>query len=40
MRLHVGFLTARDRVCELRNLKACACSNSDLGEVLFYDVIF
>ena len=25
---------------ELRDSKACACSNSDLGEVLFYDVIF
>ena len=34
------FLTARDLVRELRDSKACACSNSDLGEVLFYDVIF
>ena len=25
---------------ELRDSKACACSNSDLGEVLFYDVYF
>ena len=28
------------RLRELRDSKACACSNSDLGEVLFYDVIF
>ena len=25
---------------ELRDLKVCVCSNTDLGEVLFYDVIF
>ena len=33
-------MTARDFVRELRNSKAYACSNSDLGKVLFYDVIF
>ena len=25
---------------KLRDSKACACSNSDLGEVIFCDVIF
>ena len=30
-------MTAGDLV---RDLKAYPCSNSDLGEVLFYDVIF
>ena len=37
---YVGFLTPRDLMHELRDSKACACSNSDLGEVLFYEVIF
>ena len=36
----MGFLTARDLMCELRTSKAYACSNSNLGEVLFYDVVF
>ena len=38
-RLH-RVLTQRDFVRELRDSKAYACSNSDLGEVLFHDVIF
>ena len=34
-------MTARNLlVREVRDSKAYACSNSDLGEVLFYDVIF
>ena len=37
MNLAIGFLTARDFVRELRDSKAYACSNSDLGEVLFHE---
>ena len=34
-------MTARDLlVHELRDSKVYACSNTDVGEVLFYDVIF
>ena len=37
----MGFQPLQDLLPrELRDLKAYACSTTDLGEVLFYDVLF